>query len=70
MNKFLMLAVASMIAVDAGAQATETSYTGKAAFQAAAGLSQTETFATSTTGNFASTGGAFNATFDGFKVTG
>ena len=70
MNKFLMLAVASTIAVGAGAQATETSYTNKAAFQAAAGVVNTEAFQAAPVGVFASTGGVFNATFDGFKVTG
>ena len=70
MNKLLGLAAAGAILLSVGAQAAETAYTDKAAFTAAAGLSQTETFGTATIGNFASVGGVYNATFDGFKVTG
>lgn len=70
MNKFITLVTAGTILAAASASATETAYTNKAAFQTAAGLTQTETFTTATTGLFASVGGVFNASFDGFKVTG
>lgn len=70
MNKFFALAMASTILIGATAQAAETAYTNKATFLTAAGVVNTETFTTSPLGAFASSGGVFNATFDGFKVTG
>lgn len=70
MNKFTALATASLILVGVNAQAAETAYTDKAAFLVAAGLTQTETFDTASLGSFASTAGVFNASFDGFSVTG
>lgn len=75
MNKTMLLAAASLfsvIAADASAQVT--AYTDKAAFTAAATSGgrnvQTETFSSATAGNFASSGGVFNAAFDGFSITG
>lgn len=70
MNKFIALAAASAMLIGAAAQAAETAYTNKAAFLTAAGTVNTETFQTAPVGVFASTAGVFNATFDGFSVTG
>lgn len=67
--KYLAVAIAAIVAVPGYAQA-QTSYTNKAAFLAAAGSTQTETFSGASVGNFASTGGVFNAAFDGFSITG
>lgn len=67
--KYLAVAIAAL-AILPGVASAQTSYTDKATFLAAAGSTQTETFSSATTGNFASTGGVFNAAFDGFSVTG
>lgn len=69
MKEYLVSAIAALVALPGIAQA-QTAYTDKATFLAAAGSTQTETFATAPAGNFASTGGVFNATFDGFNLTG
>ena len=68
MKKY-MAAIVAIAALPSIAQA-QTSYTNKAAFLAAAGSTQTETFGAAAVGNFASVGGVFNAAFDGFNVTG
>lgn len=69
MMKKYVAAIVAIAILPSIAQA-QTSYTNKAAFLVAAGSTQTETFSTSPVGNFANTSGVFNATFDGFKVTG
>jgi hypothetical protein len=70
MNKFLALATAGTLLIGAAAQATETAYTDKATFLTAVGVVNNETFQAASVGNFASAGGVFNATFDGFKIAG
>ena len=70
MKKVAFVLAAAATALVGTSASAQTSYTNQAAFLAAAGSVQTETFASAPVGNFASVGGVFNATFDGFSVTG
>ena len=68
-NLIILAAACCSVAISSGASA-QTTYTDPTAFKAAAGLTQTETFSKATPGDFASVGGVYTATFDGFSVTG
>lgn len=71
MKNFALAAACATCAFGAIAgNAAVTVYTDRAAFLAAAGTTQTETFESSAVGAFSSSGGVFNQAFDGFSYSG